>query len=59
MAEGIEHHALSQMAVFSRRWFPGREVTTQSMGEAVFLEKDFWEKQRIAIQSGIARAFKG
>jgi hypothetical protein len=47
------------MAVFSRRWFPGREVTTQSMGEAVFLEKDFWEKQRIAIQSGIARAFKG
>jgi len=47
------------MAVFSRKWFPGREVTTRSMGEAVFLEKDFWAKQRIAIQSGISMAFKG
>jgi len=59
VAEGIENNALSQMAVFSRKWFPGREVTPQSMGEAVFLEKDFWEKQRIAVASGISMAFKG
>jgi hypothetical protein len=59
VAEGIERNALSQMAVYSRKWFPGREVTTRSMGEAVFLEKDFWDKQKIAIQNGVSMAFKG
>jgi hypothetical protein len=47
------------MAAFSRRWFPGREVTTKSMAEALFLEKDYWEKQQIAVTNGVARAFKG
>lgn len=47
------------MAAFSRKWFPGREVTTHSMGEALFLEKDYWEKQRVAITNGVAMAFNG
>lgn len=59
MVEGIENNALSQMAVFSLKWFPGREITTRSMGEALYLEKDFWEKQKVAMQSGMALAFKG
>jgi hypothetical protein len=45
------------MATLARKWFPGREVTTRAMGEAVWLEKDFWEKQRIAVQRGIVEAF--
>ncbi|MGB3222524.1 MAG: hypothetical protein WBB23_06965 [Desulforhopalus sp.] len=59
MAEGIERNAISQMSVFSRKWFPGREVDSRSMGEAIFLEKDYWEKMRLAVQSGISMAFKG
>jgi hypothetical protein len=47
------------MEVFSRKWFPGREVTTRSMGEALFVEKDYWEKQRMAVANGVATAFKG
>lgn len=47
------------MSVFSRKWFPGLEVTTRSMGEALFLEKDYWEKHKIAIANGVAMAFKG
>lgn len=29
------------------------------MGEALFLEKDYWEKMKIAVSNGIAEAFKG
>lgn len=46
------------MDVLSRKWFPGREVNIQSMGEAMHLEKDYWEKMGIAVANGIARAFK-
>ena len=50
---------MSQFAVLSRKWFSGREVTERSMGEAVWLEKDYWEKHRIAVTNGVAMAFKG
>ncbi|WP_193219727.1 DUF6890 family protein [Desulfoluna spongiiphila] len=47
------------MAAFSHKWFPGREVTPRAMGEALFLEKDYWEKQRMATAAGVAMAFNG
>lgn len=47
------------MAALSRKWFPGREVDVTSMGEALFLETDFWEKMTMAVNNGIAKAFKG
>jgi hypothetical protein len=46
------------MRAFSHKWFPGRDVTTRSMAEALFLENDFWEKQRVAVANGVATAFK-
>jgi len=54
----VEKNALAQARVFSCKWFPGRSVTPRSMGEALFLEKDFWEKMRIAVANGVATAFK-
>ncbi|WP_419174402.1 DUF6890 family protein [Desulfosediminicola sp.] len=59
MVEGIENNALAQMAAFTRKWFPGREITVRTMGEALYLEKDYWNKMQIAMQSGITKAFKG
>lgn len=47
------------MAAFSHKWFPGREVTPETMGEALFLEKDYWDKHRVAVTNGVAMAFKG
>ena len=29
------------------------------MGEALWLEKDYWEKMAIAVANGIAKAFRG
>ncbi len=29
------------------------------MGEALFLEKDYWEKMGAAVVNGIGKAFKG
>jgi hypothetical protein len=34
------------LAVYVRKWFPGREVNAESMAEATFLEWDFWEKMK-------------
>lgn len=47
------------MLALSRLWFPGREPSEENMGEALWREKDFWEKMSAAVASGIAKAFRG
>ena len=47
------------MTVLAMRWLPGRPLTVRTMGQALWLEKDYWEKMSIAVTNGIARAFKG
>ena len=47
------------MVALSRRWFPLREPSEESMGEALWLEKDSWEKMSVAVANGIAKAFRG
>ena len=47
------------MLALSRRWFPLREPSEESMGEALWLEKDSWEKMSMAVANGIAKAFRG
>jgi hypothetical protein len=47
------------MAVLAKKWLPGQPLTARSMGQAVWLESDFWEKMSIAVCNGIAKAFKG
>ncbi|WP_372341083.1 DUF6890 family protein [Nitratidesulfovibrio vulgaris] len=43
----------------SRRWFPTRAVDTESMAEALWLERRHWENMGAAVASGIVKAFKG
>ncbi|EPR43141.1 hypothetical protein dsx2_2501 [Desulfovibrio sp. X2] len=50
---------MGQYAALSRRWFPSRAVDSESMAEALFLEKDHWEKMAVAVANGIAKAFRG
>lgn len=47
------------MHAFARKWFPGREMSEDSLAEALFLETDYWEKMSVAVANGIAKAFKG
>ena len=47
------------MVALSLRWFPGRNLSEESMGEALWLEKDYWEKMSMAVANGIAKAFRG
>lgn len=47
---------MSQLMVLHRKWFGDRVVTEDSLGEALFLERDFWEKQTAAINNGIVSA---
>ena len=47
------------MVVLARKWFGHHEVTEHSMGEAVYLEKDYWHKMEVAVCNGIAKAFGG
>lgn len=48
---------MSQIFVLCRKWFPGREIDVECMAEAIFLERDYWEKMNIAVANGIAKAF--
>ncbi|WP_035075176.1 DUF6890 family protein [Maridesulfovibrio zosterae] len=48
-----------QLQVLCCRWFPGQEVTEESMAEALWLEQDFWEKMSVAVSNGISKAFRG
>lgn len=41
------------------KWLPGEPLTARTMGRALWLEKDFWEKMSVAVCNGIAKAFKG
>lgn len=50
---------MSQILALHTKWMPGQKMTTESMGTALFLEKDFWEKMSIAVTNGIAKAMKG
>ncbi len=47
------------MVALSFRWFPQRELSEESMGEALWLDKDYWEKMSVAVANGIAKAFRG
>lgn len=47
------------MAVLARKWLPGEPLTARTMGRALWIEKDYWEKMSVAVCNGIARAFKG
>lgn len=47
------------MLTLARRWFPGREPDAEAMAEALYLEKDHWEKMAVAVANGIVRALKG
>lgn len=50
---------VGQLLALSRIWFPGREPDEESMGAALWREKDFWEKMSLAVASGISKAFRG
>ena len=47
------------MVALSFRWFPQRDLSKESMGEALWLDKDYWEKMSVAVANGIAKAFRG
>ena len=47
------------MTALSRKWFPMFEPDAQTMGEAIWLENDHWEKMSIAVANGIAKSIKG
>ncbi len=46
------------MFAYHQKWLPQQEVTTESLAQALFLEKDSLEKQEIAINNGICKFFE-
>ncbi|BCS89964.1 DUF6890 family protein [Pseudodesulfovibrio sediminis] len=50
---------MAQLLALHQKWMPGQETSTESMGTALFLEKEYWDKMSIAITNGIAKAMKG
>ena len=48
---------MGQILALSARWLPGRAPDVETMGAALWLERDYWQKMEVAITNGIARAF--
>ncbi|WP_373690884.1 hypothetical protein [Endozoicomonas sp. SESOKO4] len=59
LAKQIEGNDLERVCLLSRKWFPDRVPDARSMGEALYLEKDHWEKMAQAVANGIGKALKG
>lgn len=47
------------MLVLAERWLPGAPVTAETLGTALWLETNHWERMELAVANGIARAFNG
>ncbi|WP_170940708.1 hypothetical protein [Pseudoalteromonas sp. NBT06-2] len=47
------------MLAYQLKWLPHSEATTQTLAQALFLENDNLEQQKIAICNGIALALGG
>lgn len=48
---------MGQLLALAERWLPGRPADTDTLGTALWLERDYWQKMEIAVANGIARAF--
>jgi hypothetical protein len=55
----LAENGAAQLVALSRKWFPGRAVDAEAMAEALWLERDHWEKMAVAVCNGIAKAFNG
>jgi len=47
------------VVALTAKWFPDATPTPTTMGRAMWLEKDYWEKMTVAVGNGVAKAFKG
>lgn len=48
---------MGQLLALAQKWFPHREQDVDCMGDALWLERDYWDKMTVAVTNGIARAF--
>jgi len=46
---------LHQTLCLVRHWLPGKEANEQTMGEALYLEKRYWDNMKNAITAGISQ----
>lgn len=47
---------MHQAMCLVRHWLPGQPITEENMGEALYMDKRYWEQMRDAIASGINKA---
>lgn len=47
---------MHQVICLVHKWLPGKPITENSMAEAIYLEKHYWENMRDAIATGINKA---
>lgn len=44
------------MSCLVQHWFPNEPMTEKRMGEALYMERRYWENMKNAISSGIKEA---
>ncbi|WP_410174008.1 DUF6890 family protein [Microbulbifer thermotolerans] len=58
LAERITENAYSQLCAYADKWLPGAEKDEDTLGTALFLERDYWRNFETAVANGIGKAWK-
>ncbi|WP_414970530.1 DUF6890 family protein [Serratia marcescens] len=55
----MDDNQLEQLLTLRRRYLPGEPDDDESLARALWLDNLYWQNMAIAVNNGIAKAFKG
>ncbi|WP_419555453.1 DUF6890 family protein [Photobacterium arenosum] len=55
----LDNSDLAQLLAFRRKWLPGEPDDENSLAQAAWLEKRYWENMAAVMASGVSKAFSG
>ncbi|WP_371924878.1 hypothetical protein [Endozoicomonas sp. SCSIO W0465] len=58
-AHEIDQDGLTQLATLAGHWLPNFPPDEETMARALWLEKEYWQRMRVCVANGVARAFSG
>lgn len=50
---------MTQMSTLANHWLPNCPPDEETMARALWLEKEYWQRMRVCVANGVARAFSG
>ncbi|WP_420588227.1 DUF6890 family protein [Bacterioplanoides sp.] len=55
----MDQDGFTQLEALAQHWFPGSDLSEETMARALWMEKECWQRMQKAVANGVARAFSG